>query len=288
MTFSELKNDALTVTINELGAELSSLRDSSGRELLWRGGTVWARHAPVLFPIVGRVPEDRLRVDGQDYEMTQHGFARDLAFTVGQADDSDVTFTLVDNEATREQFPFPFLLELHYSLRDTTLLVRHRLVNTGTTTLHASLGAHPGFAWPLPGAASRAGHTIEFERNEPAPIRRLEGGLLLPEVVPTPIRDRTLDLADSLFVDDALIFDHIESRVVRYTAPGAPAIVLSFPDFPILGVWSKSPGEFVCIEPWLGMTAPIGFSGDFAEKPGQLSLLPGKSRELLYSITVEQ
>jgi galactose mutarotase-like enzyme len=288
MTFYELKNDALNVSINEFGAELSSLRDSLGRELLWRSGAAWARHAPVLFPIVGRVPEDRLTVDGQNYGMAQHGFARDLTFEARQADNSNITFTLVDSEATREQFPFPFLLELHYSLRETTLLVHHRLVNTGTVTLHASLGAHPGFAWPLPGAESRAMHTLEFEREETAPIRRLDGGFLRPDAVATPVHGRTLELEDSLFVDDAIIFDRIESRVVRYTAPGAPAIVLFFPDFPILGVWSKSPGEFVCIEPWFGMTAPVGFSGDFVDKPGQLSLAPGESRELEFSITIQR
>lgn len=288
MTFHELKNDALTVSLNDLGAELSSLRDVQGRKLLWQGGPVWARHAPVLFPIVGRLPDDRLRVDGQDYEMTQHGFARDLPFEVERADAGSITFSLVDSEATREQFPFPFLLELQYSLSGAMLQVRHRLVNTGKTTLHASLGAHPGFAWPLPGAQSRALHTIEFDRDEPAPIRRLEGGLVLPESVATPVQGRTLELQDSLFDDDALIFDRIESRVVRYTAPGAPVITVSFPDFPILGIWSKSPGKFVCIEPWYGMASPVGFEGDFAQKPGQLALAPGESRELQYSIAVQQ
>lgn len=287
MTFYDLKNDVLSVSINDLGAELSSLRDSQGRELLWQGGSAWVRHAPVLFPIVGRVPDDRLWVDGQEYEMTQHGFARDLPFEAERTDASSVAFTLVDSEGTREQFPFPFLLKVQYSLSGATLRVHHRLVNTGKSTLHASLGAHPGFAWPLPGAESRAQHTIEFERDEPAPIRRLDAGLLLPNAETTPVQGRTLQLQDSLFIDDAVIFDHIQSRVVRYTAPGAPAIVVSFPDFPILGIWSKPPGKFVCIEPWYGMTAPLGFSGEFDQKPGQLALAPGESRQLEYRIAVE-
>ncbi|MEO7122213.1 MAG: aldose 1-epimerase family protein [Lacisediminihabitans sp.] len=288
MTFYELTSNALSVSINELGAELSSLRDAEGRELLWTGGSVWARHAPVLFPIVGRVPDDRFRVAGREYEMTQHGFARDLPFEAERSAAESVTFTLVDSDATREQFPFPFLLELTYFLSEATLLVRHRLVNTGREPLHASLGAHPGFAWPLPGAQSRAGHTIQFERDEPAPIRRLDHGLLLAGAYVTPVSGRTLDVRESLFVDDAVILDRIGSRSVRYSAPGAPSIVLSFPDFPILGIWSKAPGRFVCIEPWYGMTSPVGFTGDFNQKPGQLVLEPDESRELEYSITVQQ
>jgi galactose mutarotase-like enzyme len=287
MTLYELKNDALSVSIAALGAELSSIRDSAGRELLWQAGPVWARHAPVLFPIVGRVPDDRFTVGGREFTMTQHGFARDLFFEAERVGDSSVVFTLSDSETTRRMFPFPFLFQLTYTLSGGTLEVRHRLVNTGETTLHASVGAHPGFAWPLPGAQSRALHTLEFEREEPAPIRRLDGGLLLPDAFPTTVVGRTLELRDSLFADDAMIFDRLESRSVRYTAPGAPVITLAFPDFPILGVWSKVPGEFVCIEPWYGMTAPVDFSGDFADKPGQLSLAPGESRELVYSISVE-
>ncbi len=288
MTFYELKNDVLSVSINDEGAELSSLRDLDGREFLWTGGPVWARHAPVLFPIVGRLPDDRLAVDGREYGMRQHGFARDSTFEVHDADASNVTFVLVDTEETREQFPFPFRLELQYSLRESTLTVLSRLVNTGRATLRASLGAHPGFAWPLPGTQSREGHTIEFERDEPAPIRRLREGLLLLDAVATPVRDRVLELDEKLFAEDALIFDRIESRTVRYSAAGAPSIVVAFPDFPLLGVWSKPPGSFVCIEPWYGMAAPVGFDGDFAEKPGQLALQAGEARQLQYSIAIQR
>ncbi|WP_349897937.1 aldose 1-epimerase family protein [Parafrigoribacterium soli] len=288
MAFYELENDLLGVSVNELGAELSSLRDSEGRELLWQGGEAWGRRAPVLFPIVGRLPDDRLTVDGQQYTMTQHGFARDLPFTVERPHDASLTFTLVDDERTREQFPFPFVLQLRYSLSGSTLRVSYRLENPGEATLHASLGAHPGFRWPLPGAESRNSHTIEFERDEPAPIRRLVGGLLLPQDFSTPVAGNTLALQESLFDADAVIFDRVESRSVRYTAPGAPVITVSFPDFPILGVWSKAPGEFVCIEPWFGMTSPIGFDADFSQKPGQLALEPGESRELTLEISLQR
>jgi galactose mutarotase-like enzyme len=288
MTFYELENEHLALSVNELGAELSSLRDSEGRELLWQGGSEWARRAPVLFPIVGRVPDDRLTVDGRQYTMSQHGFARDLPFAVERSGDESLTFTLVDDERTRRQFPFPFVLQLRYTLTGGTLEVCYRLENPGDATLHASLGAHPGFRWPLPGARSRDSHTIEFDHEEPAPIRRLQDGLLLPQGFPTPVSGSTLELRDSLFAADAVIFDSIESRSVRYTAPGAPSITVNFPDFPILGVWSKAPGEFVCIEPWFGMTSPLDFDADFAQKPGQLALQPGESRELRLEIAIQR
>jgi galactose mutarotase-like enzyme len=80
----------------------------------------------------------------------------------------------------------------------------------------------------------------------------------------------------------------LSSRSVRYSAPGAPSITVDYPDFPLLGVWSKAPGEFVCIEPWFGMTAPLGFAGEYDSKPGQFVLEPGQERTFAHSITVGQ
>ncbi|MEO6944060.1 MAG: aldose 1-epimerase family protein [Lacisediminihabitans sp.] len=288
MTFYELASDALTISVNEIGAELSSLRDRAGREMLWQGGSPWKRRAPVLFPIVGKLPGNRLVTDGRTYTMTQHGFARDQAFVVEQEGTSSLAFTLVDNDETREQYPFPFRLHIRFTLVGGTLTVEYQLDNPGEKILHASLGAHPGFRWPLPGAQSRAGHIIEFEHEETAPIRRISRkGLLLPEPVPTPVEHGKLELNDQLFADDAIIFDQLDSRAVHYSARGTATITVAFPDFPYLGIWSKAPGEFVCIEPWYGLTTPKGFTGDFSEKPGQLALEAGQSRTLVQTITVQ-
>jgi galactose mutarotase-like enzyme len=287
MALHELHNGHLRVSVDDLGAQLSSVTDAAGRELLWQGGTAWQRRAPILFPIVGRLPGDQLHHDGRSYRLTQHGFARDEPFAVERTDDSSATFVLDDNESTRKTFPFAFRLEVTFALVGATLEVRHVVSNPGASTLHASLGGHPGFAWPLPGAGGRAEHTLTFEEDEPDDIRRINGdGELIAETFPTPVEGRSLLLDESLFAADAMIFDSLTSRSVAYSAAGAPTITVAFPDFPLLGVWSRSPGEFVCIEPWFGMTSPVGYDGDFADKPGQFALEPGESRPFLYSIAV--
>ncbi|MCU1581668.1 MAG: aldose 1-epimerase [Microbacteriaceae bacterium] len=287
MSFYELGSDELTISVNDLGAELSSVRDRQGRELLWQGGEAWGRRAPILFPIVGRLPGNQLLSGGDSFRMTQHGFARDQPFVVEQSNESSCLFTLTDNPETMAQFPFLFRLQVRYTVIGDTVEVQTTVTNPGERTLSASLGEHPGFQWPLPGAASRDGHAIEFAVDEPAPIRRIDAnGLLAPEPFPTPVVGRTLALDDSLFADDAVIFDQLSSRSVRYTAPGAPTISLAFPDFPLLGVWTNPPGRYVCIEPWFGMTSPAGFDGDFREKPGQFALNPGESRVFVYRIAV--
>ena len=288
MSYFELDSGSLTVSVNSHGAELSGLRDETGRELLWQGGEPWARRAPILFPIVGRMPGDQLVHDGRSYPIRQHGFARDSEFAAERISDSECVFTLVDTVETRTYFPFPFQLEVGFRVVGTALTIRHRVSNTGDATFSASLGGHPAFAWPLVPGVARDAHRIEFANAEPSPIRRISAGLLLPQAQPTPVVGSTLWLDDSLFVDDAIIFDRVASRSLRYSGPGTPIVTVDFADFPLLGVWSKAPGDFVCVEPWFGMAAPQGFTGEYDQKPGQFSLQAGESRVFTYSISVGQ
>lgn len=288
MTFHDLHNGILHVSVDSLGAQLSSLRDAAGDELLWQGGQVWSGRAPVLFPIVGRMPDDELQHGGVRYQIGQHGFARHSEFSVRRNGDSELVFTLQDSEQTRTHFPFGFRLEIAFTLVVSTLTVTHTVTNTGGETFSASLGGHPGFAWPLPGAASKAGHSIVFEQPETALIRRIADGLLAPEPQPSPVVGGTLQLDETLFAEDAIIFDELRSRSVRYSAEDSPvAISVVFPDFAQLGVWMRPPGHYVCIEPWFGMTAPQGFSGEYTQKPGQFTLAQGQDRAFAYSVTVE-
>jgi galactose mutarotase-like enzyme len=288
MALHTIDTGSLRISIDEAGAELSSVCDVTGRELLWQGKSVWKRRAPILFPIIGQMPGGVLRYRGVSYPIGQHGFARDQRFEASASSSQSVLFTLIDSLQTREQFPFRFRLEVLYSVTDATLSVTTTVTNTDSVPFAASLGEHPAFAWPLVPGIARDAHTIEFPEDEPVPIRRIVDGLALVEPQPTPVVGRTLPLTDSLFAADAVIFDRLASRSVRYSAPGAPSITVSFPDFPILGVWSKAPGEFVCIEPWFGMTAAQDFSGEYLEKPHQFVLEPNESREFNYSVTIEQ
>ncbi|MBP2315627.1 aldose 1-epimerase family protein [Azospirillum soli] len=282
----EITNGRLSAAIKADGAELCSLRDTQGRELLWQAGPAWPRHAPVLFPIVGRLKDDRLRHAGRDYRLTQHGFARDRRFAWEEQGPAACRLSLTDDDWTRERYPFAFRFEMAYALEGDSLTVRHRLSNPGTEALPASIGGHPAFRWPLIGGLPKTAHELVFETDEPAPIRRVTGGLLTPDHHPTPIRGRRLPLDEGLFADDAVILDQPASRSVRYTAPGAPAIEVSWDGFEQLGVWSKAGGDFLCIEPWHGHASPTDFDGPFTDKPGLLHLVPGETRELTYRITL--
>src|SRR5271155_208591 len=184
-----LASAALTAQIDPMGAQLSILRDDTGRDLLWDGNAaIWGGRAPLLFPIVGALNNGRYRLGSQWYALSRHGFARGSRFTVIEAGPAQATFRLCADQASRRIYPFEFELQVRFQLQDATLQVESTISNRGSATMHASLGYHPAFRWPLPFGQSRVAHTIQFDCDEPAAARRLdEQGLLAPELQPTPI-----------------------------------------------------------------------------------------------------
>lgn len=285
MNHHTITDGNIAATVKAAGAELCSLRDRAGNELMWQAGPAWRRHAPILFPIVGRLKGDVLRHRGKSYPMTQHGFARDMTFKWSETSKKSCTLILEDSPETRARYPFRFRLEVTHAIEDDHLSIEHRITNTGDELLPASIGAHPAFNWPLQEGLKQEDYSIVFSDAEPAPIRRLDGGLLLPHPQPTPIEGTTLALSKSLFQADAMILDRVASTSVRYAAPGSSGIEVSWEGFSQLGIWSKpDDAAFVCIEPWQGYASPVDFDGEFADKPGVMHLAVGETRRFMLRI----
>ncbi len=282
-----LRSDALTAQVNPLGAQLSILRDRSGRDLLWDGNpTFWNGRAPLLFPIVGTLAGGVYRLAGKTYALSRHGFARGKPFEVVSTS-AAVLLRLKADDQTLAVYPFHFQLQVRFEITGPTLGVTTAVRNDGAAPMPASFGYHPAFRWPLPFGAERALHAIEFDLAEPEPIRRLDtAGLVTPVRYPTPIRGRRLLLDDALFKDDVVILDAVRSQGLRYGADTGPRLALQFPDTPYLGIWSKPGAPFICIEPWHGMSDPVGFTGELTAKPGVFIVPPGEQRELRMQVTL--
>ncbi|MFC0203489.1 aldose 1-epimerase family protein [Novosphingobium soli] len=279
----------LTARIHPLGAELWSLADRLGREYMTDADPAfWTGHAPLLFPIVGALNGDRYRLDGREYALKKHGFARRSAFAVVQAADDRACFRLTDSEETRSVYPFAFVLDMAFRLDGASLRMEARVSNPGEEPLPFSFGFHPAFAWPLPGGAAKADHRVAFEAAEPQPIRRLDpaSGLTLPEPFATPVEGHLLCPDAAQFEADALIWDRLSSRSATFGAPGGAQLALAFPDTPMLGIWQKPGAAYLCIEPWQGMADPLGFARDFRQKPGIVTLPPGDTRRFRMDVTV--
>jgi galactose mutarotase-like enzyme len=283
-----LTNGTLTVSIEPLGAELHSIKDPHGRELMTNADPAfWTGHAPILFPIIGAVQDDRYHIDGAVYHLAKHGFARRSMFVKVAQTDTSVRFELADDAETRKVYPFAFVLHVEHRLDGATLHTEVTVTNSGDRDLPASIGFHPAFAWPLPYGRDRAAHRMVFSDTEVGTVAAIAAnGTIAAERRPSPLDGTLLTLNDALFADDALVFDPVQSDSVTYGAPDGPQLRVDFPGMPKLGIWTKPGSAFVCIEPWDGIADPEGFAGDIFDKPGIHRVAPGATHRAAMSVTL--
>ncbi|WP_416462397.1 aldose 1-epimerase family protein [Sphingomonas sp. VDB2] len=284
-----IASSALSAAIDPLGAELWSLKDAAGRELMTDADPRWwTGHAPLLFPFVGRSRGDVYRLDGQDYPMPQHGFARRSVFLPIEQSDDRLLLRLEADSETRAIYPFDFRLDMAFAIEGATLRMTATVTNRGETVMPFSFGYHPAFAWPLPYGGAAEDHRIVFEQPEPAPIRKVghEPGLIARESFPSPVEGDTLIPTHALFEGDALIWDDLASRSLTWGVAGQPHLKIDFPDTPWLGLWQKPGAHYLCVEPWAGMADLVGFTGDVWDKQGILCLLPGDGRSFRMDVTL--
>ena len=283
-----IATDHLAAAINPLGAELWSLTDAEGRELMTDADPAfWTGHAPILFPVVGRPYRETIRVDGTGYPLGQHGFARHRRFEVIEQSAARAVFGLSDDNETRKHYPFAFRLEIAFGIEGATLSVDVRIVNPGDVSLPASFGFHPAFAWPLPYGHDKRDHRILFSADEPDRLREIaKDGTIAAETRASPLDGRTLHLRDDLFANDALVWNNIRSDHVVYGASEGAQLRIDFPDTPMLGVWTRPGAHYVCVEPWHGIADPEGFIGDFRDKPGIFEVAPGGEKRIALRITL--
>lgn len=276
-----LKNDILTIKVSGHGAELHSIIKGD-TEYLWQGDPAfWGRHSPVLFPIVGSVWQGRYHVDGKEYQLSQHGFARDMDFALVSSSDSEVRYRLESTEETLAKYPWPFVLEIAYRLHGNSIEVIWEVVNPGEEEMFFQIGAHPAFFYPDYESDPVGRGSMTFDRTDGLECVRLkERGcvdvsvkhpLALPEGRLVLKKD-TFDKIDTIILQDGQI-----GRVDMYKEDGSPWLALSF-DTPVVGIWSP-PGKnapFVCIEPWYGRCDRVDYDGEYRDRDWVNRLAPGE------------
>ncbi|MBT9383046.1 aldose 1-epimerase family protein [Pseudooceanicola sp. CBS1P-1] len=282
----QIESDALVVTVSALGAELQSL-EADGAQWLWHGdATFWGGRAPVLFPIVGRGPDDTISVDGHVAAMRQHGFARRSLFLLEEVGADFCRHVLTDSAETRALYPRPFRLEVRHDVSGRTLRETAIVTNTGDRPMPFGLGFHPAFAWPLPGAEGLP-HEICLDNGAAPALARLRDGYLTETRDPSPFEAGRLRVTPDLFEADAMIFPEGAGSGLRYGPAEGPGLKFSFENTPNLGIWTKPGAPFLCIEPWHGMAARAGAGPEVAERPDSVLLPPGETLKFGWSITLE-
>jgi len=269
-----ISSDTLTATINSHGAELCSVKNKNGIEFIWQAKPeVWARHAPVLFPIVGKLKNNQFIFEGKTYELPQHGFARDMEFTLKEKRENAFIFELQSNSQTKKIFPFDFIFQIAYILNRDKLTVQYKVKNPAPEALFFSLGAHPAFNVPLQANENFEDYYLEFEKNN-YDITILNEGLRTSGKQQLVLKDNKLVLSKNLFDKDALVFESSQiNSVALCSSKSNHKIIMDSKGFPYFGIWSKKGcTEFVCLEPWFGVADHENTNQNFSQKEGIISL----------------
>ncbi|EAD1455893.1 aldose 1-epimerase family protein [Listeria monocytogenes] len=287
----KLENEVLLVEMKTAGAELTRIfHKDTGLEYLWNADSkFWGRHSPVLFPTVGRLVDDTYLVDGKQYHLGQHGFARDRAFQVIEQTENSVRFELDADEDSLAIYPYKFKLSIIYTIEKNTVAVSYEVENTDNKRIYFSIGAHPAFHLPLTDGTTFEDYYLDFGTEENLETLCLEGPYRsgeIKKIVDEPAR--YLPLSYDLFKNDALIFEALKQKAMTIKSDKTPHFVkVSFPEFPFVGVWTAKAGTpFLCIEPWYGIADGAGESVELRDKAGIEHLEPEAVFASEYEITV--
>ncbi|MBO9475020.1 aldose 1-epimerase family protein [Shimia sp. R10_1] len=281
-----LKNHHLSLSVAATGAEMQYLRTSQGADLLWHGdATFWTGRAPVLFPIVGRAPDDRIEIGAHRAEMAQHGFARRRRFALEAHTPTDCHHVLRADAETRALYPFDFALHLTHALDGNTLSVTARVENQSEAPMPFGFGFHPAFNWPIPGHSEDLHHVTLASATNPQQRPLRDDGLLEPTLTPGPFQDGVLPIKEALFKDGALVFPDA-SEPLRYGTEDGAALSFTFHNLPDIALWKPIGAPFLCVEPWHGTAALAGAGAQIADRPNSLLLPPREVAEFGYSVTV--
>lgn len=287
-----LENSQLKVSIKSQGAELTSIYDKRDKtEHLWQADpNVWGRHAPVLFPIVGQVQDGQYIAQGNSYELSQHGFARDFDYECISQSESHVSLGIASNEETLLKYPFRFELRISYVLEKSTVTTRYEVINSDDKKIYFSIGGHPGYSLPFVEGEKFEDYYLSFNKKESAQRLLLDGGLLSGKAVPFEFENGTdIGLNHGVFDDDAIIFENLESNKVAVKSRKSTKYVeFDFSGFPLLAFWTKPGGNapYLCIEPWYGVADTRDSGLNYEDKKAIQSLELGETFVCAYDFSV--
>ena len=286
-----LRNSEMEVQVSSKGGELVSLRDTEQTEYIWIGDArYWKRHAPQLFPCIGRLTNNQYSMDGALHEMGQHGFLRDYELTKVEESETSLHLQLQSDASTRQLYDREWIVDIFYTLCGKTLSVKFQVRNCDTRTMRFGYGIHPGFNVPLNPALRFEDYRLDFhEASIPKQMELTErytisGGMHDYELE----EGRYLPLQHSLFDHDAIILKDMPHTVTLGSQKDEKKVTVAFPDMPYLGIWHapKTDAPFVCIEPWSSLPSTDGVIDEFETKPDFITVEPEETYTNRWSISI--
>lgn len=282
----------LKIQTKKSGAELTSVQ-YNGKEMLFQGAKVldsngniyWKRQAPILFPIVGQLKNSQTQIEGEIYEMSQHGFARDMDFEEISKTENEHHYMLKCNEETLKKYPYKFELHVIYEIIGDTLTVTYKVKNIDDKTIYFGLGGHPAFNCDY----SNGEYEIVFSENEDKIVfLKFKNGLIDTEKAQNILQDNKIYLKEDTFDNDAVIMKNLKSNkvILQNHETNQKILELDFTGFPYLALWSKKGAPFVCIEPWQNTADRIDSTQIYKDKEGIIELPKDKEYKCEFKIKI--
>jgi len=279
------ENEFFTLGVKEMGAELTSLKSKkTGTEYIWEGNPdIWYGQSPILFPVIGRLLDDKYRLNGKEYSMEKHGIVRKKPFKLVEKTNDSLTFLQSDDEKSLEIYPYHFNLYVTFKLNGNALEVSHKVVNKNDCVMYYSFGAHPGFNCKI-------GDFLEFDNNQTCVLNEQidEESYLMDNQVELLKNEKRITIEKNTFDHDALILSGYTDKVISLKSNNHNRVVRFNFDSPVLGIWAKPNAPYVCIEPWWGINDNHDKKADLSEKRGIMSLNPQEERTFCWSAEITE
>lgn len=271
---TNIENESLKIGVKHFGAVLTSIKSKkTDYEFLWQGNPdIWNGQSPILFPVIGKMLDDKYRLDGKEYNMIRHGLARHYDFELYSKSENEIVFVQNENEETLKSYPYKYKLFISFKIENSSLTVTHTVKNENEYDMYFSIGAHPAFNCDI-------GDEIIFEKEETLYSERIDhDSVLIDDKDLILDGENTIKISESTFDKDALIFSSLKSKsVILNNLKRNKKINFYFGDAPFFAIWAKPNAPYVCLEPWHGINDSYEKKADISEKRGIEKLGAGES-----------
>lgn len=289
----KIETKDIVVEVSSFGAEITSIvNKNTKKEYLWNADEkYWKRHSPILFPFVGSLKNKEYIYKGKKFAMGQHGFARDMEFTLLSKEDDSIWFALETNEESYKLYPFWFKLSVGYELEGSTIKVLWKVENLDNKEMYFSIGAHPAFYCPFHEGEKQSQCYIKTNCKESITYYKINDAGLKnsnQKYILEVDKDGIFKITEHMFDDDALIIEDNQIHELSLLDSGKKEYVKMKFDMPLCGIWSpaKKNAPFVCLEPWSGRCDDAAFNGELKDREYGHTLKSGEIFEGSYEILI--
>lgn len=285
-----IENNSVRIEVDSFGAELKAVTGLKKQtEFLWNSDPkYWHSSAPVLFPIIGELWNNKTTINGKEYSMKRHGILRYKEFKLVHKTENQLFFEAAYDEDTLKNYPFKFIFQMIYTILEVGVKVACKVKNVDEVPFKFHVGTHPAFMCPITKGEDFEDCILTFNREESCEAAQLDGNGYYPrEKKPFLNNTKVLNLSRDISSEGALILEHLNSnRVTLSSKKSSSSLTIDFTGFTHIALWQSKPGApFLCIEPWYGHSDYAYFKGSFEEKDELQTVNPKEEFNCSYSIT---